>query len=1168
MLQLEVDDARARYPLTIDPTFSQQVYLKASNTGASDFFGTTVAISGDTAVIGASNEDSSAAGVNGDQGNNDTTNAGAAYVFVRHGNTWTQQAYLKASNPDFDDRFGGAVAIAGDTVVVGAQFEDSQATGVDGSQGDNSANAAGAAYVFVRTGNVWTQQAYLKASNTDAGDQFGRHVALSGDTVVVGAPLEDSNATGVNSNDQANNDAMSAGAAYVFVRNGNNWAQQAYLKASNTDAVDVFANSVATSGDTVVVGADGEDSGATGVNGNQGDNSANAAGAAYVFVRAGHTWAQQAYLKASNTERVDSFGDSVAISADTVVIGASFEDSNGVGVNGNTQGNNDAMSAGAAYVFVRSGSTWTQQAYLKASNTDAFDQFGKRVAISGDLVAIGASGEDSNATGVNGNQGDNSVSFAGATYVFVRSGDIWIQQAYLKSSGTDVDDYFGDALALSGDSVLVGAPFEDSGAVGVNGNPANNDALNSGAAYVYTLAALRVTTLADEQNANGRCSLREALINANQNDQSGSNDCAAGFGTDTIRFEVTGQIGLSSALPNILDPLIIDGPGPDLLQVRRTAAALFRVFTVGSTSATLSGLAISGGDVGTSEGGGIQNFGHLVIRDSEIFENRANGGGGIDNRGILTLTSSTLRNNVANFDGGALYNTGTNAVATLRNCTISGNTGGSGNAGGIMSATGTGQSASLSLEGCTLSGNSGSSVRLRQFAAGASVTAEVRNSIVVPGSGGTSVLVEAGTTLTSRGFNLLGDSGGGVFTQASDRINTNPLLFALAGNGGFTFTHALQAGSPARDAGNSGGGSDQPGSLRPVDLPNVGNATGSDGSDIGAVEMMDVCPTSAFPTPINWWRAENNGNDAVGSANATVTAPAGFASGRVGQGFNFTGIGNGVVRLPDNLFDVPSSGTSKTGLSFELWFSTTTGGVILGQQPSAPFGVPTGYTPAIYVGGNGRLHAQMFWKGNADPIMTSFSVNDGLFHHVAVIHDGTRQSLYVDGLLIGSKPHTETAFSTETLAYQFGAGVALGWPNEPAAGSDGWSRFSGRIDEAARYNRPLSATEVLAIYLARERGKLAITPLALPNGQVGSAYNQALGVQGSGGPYSFALIPQSGALPAGLTLSSAGVISGTPSAMGAQSFSVRAVNAAGCSTSTTQQLRISPPDLIFASRFE
>jgi len=200
---------------------------------------------------------------------------------------------------------------------------------------------------------------------------------------------------------------------------------------------------------------------------------------------------QQAYLKASNTEAGDLFG-SVAVSGDTVVVGAAFESSNASGVDGN-QNNNSASESGAAYVFVRGGTSWTQQAYLKASNTGGpgefptGDQFGFSVAVSGDIVVVGAFYESSNATGVNGNEKDNSAYASGAAYVFVRNGTNWSQQAYLKASNTDQGDGFGGSVAVSGDTAVVGAHSEASGATGVNGDQSDNSAFLSGAAYVYHL---------------------------------------------------------------------------------------------------------------------------------------------------------------------------------------------------------------------------------------------------------------------------------------------------------------------------------------------------------------------------------------------------------------------------------------------------------------------------------------------------------------------------------------------------------------------------------------------------------------------------------------------------------------------------------------------------------
>ena len=491
-LLLRVDERGARYPLTIDP-LAQQAYLKASNTDADDAFGQVAAISGDTVVIGAPGEASAATGVNGDQADDSANQAGAAYVFVRNGSSWSQQAYLKASNTDAGDWFGHSVAISGDTVVVGAFHEASGATGVNGDQNDDSAPSAGAAYVFVRNGSSWAQEAYLKAFSTDADDLFGNSVSISGDTVLVGAPKEDSGATGVNG-DQNDNGAGDSGAVYVFGRTGSTWSQQAYLKASTTDAGDWFGYSVAISDDTVIVGANGEDSLATGVGGDENDNSADWAGAAYVFVRDASTWSQEAYLKASNTDQWDEFGSAVAISADTAIVAARVESSSATGIDGD-ESDNSAFFAGAAYVFGRSGTTWSQEAYLKASNTDAGDQFGHSVAISGDAVVVGAHKEMSSAKGVNGDETDNSASAAGAAYVFLRVGTKWFHEAYLKASNTGQWDSFGSGVAISGYTIVVGADQEASSATGVGGDENDDSALFAGAAYTFAGPGVLTTAI-------------------------------------------------------------------------------------------------------------------------------------------------------------------------------------------------------------------------------------------------------------------------------------------------------------------------------------------------------------------------------------------------------------------------------------------------------------------------------------------------------------------------------------------------------------------------------------------------------------------------------------------------------------------------------------------------
>lgn len=377
-----------------------------------DSFGASMAIAGDTLVVGAPLSDRFG------------SNSGAAFVYRRGFFGWVLVAALRANNAEAGDSFGGTVAIDGDTIVVGAPEESSAATGVNGvSPGpeDNARPASGAVYVFRRSGMAWIQEAYVKASNTDANDRFGDTVAISGDTIAVGTGFEDSAATGVNgaAPGQGDNSMTSAGAVYVFRRSSTSWAQEAYIKASNTGALDFFGDSIALSGDTLVVGAPKEDSAATGVDGSApgpDDNSKNGSGAAYVFHRVNGAWAQQAYLKASNTGAGDAFGASVAVRHDTVVVGARFEDGGGRGVNPVSPGPDDDSkdSSGAVYVF-RHGDSWFQDAYVKSSNSDAIDAFGTGVAIAPDTIAVGAPGESSCFSIPDSN---NDCVGAGATYLF------------------------------------------------------------------------------------------------------------------------------------------------------------------------------------------------------------------------------------------------------------------------------------------------------------------------------------------------------------------------------------------------------------------------------------------------------------------------------------------------------------------------------------------------------------------------------------------------------------------------------------------------------------------------------------------------------------------------------------------------------------------------------
>jgi len=371
-------------------------YLKASG-GRAGRFGHSVSLSddGNTLAVGAISEASSTSGINTIPDNLAWPDAGAAYVFVYSGSNWSQQAYVKASNTDSNDFFGFSVSLSGDgnTLAVGAWGESSSTSGIN-TIPDNLASHAGAVYVFSRSFSDWSQQAYVKASNTDTSDRFGQSVSLSGDgnTLAVGAIREHSSTSGIN------NVPIIAGAAYVFIYDSSYWSQQAYIKASNFDSGDDFGHSVSLSGDgnTLAVGALGESSSTSGID-TISDNLAAWAGAVYVFNRNFSDWSQQAYIKASNTRTHDRFGHSVSLSADgnTLAVGATGEDSSTRGIN--TVPTYLASAAGAAYVFNRNFSDWSQQAYVKASNTEGLHIFGSSVSLSGDgnTLAVGATGEDS-----------------------------------------------------------------------------------------------------------------------------------------------------------------------------------------------------------------------------------------------------------------------------------------------------------------------------------------------------------------------------------------------------------------------------------------------------------------------------------------------------------------------------------------------------------------------------------------------------------------------------------------------------------------------------------------------------------------------------------------------------------------------------------------------------
>jgi hypothetical protein len=368
----------------------------ANGIEAYDYFGYCVSIDGDSLIVGA------------DRDNDNGSDSGAAYVFIRDGDGWTEQAKLTPSDGEQKEQFGHSVAISGDTAVVGAYRDD-----------DNGI-FSGSAYVFVRSGTTWSQQAKLTASDAAARDYFGVRVDIEGDTIAVSAYKSDGGET-------------DSGAIYVFERDGTAWSEQAKLTASDATAYDGLGVGLSISGNTIVAGA------------TSASYDGNASGAAYVFINNGSSWTEQAKIGPSDGEADDRFGATVSLDGDTVLVSSTNDDDNG-------------ETSGAAYVFERSGGSWSQQAKLVASDASAYDAFGSGVSLEGDTAVIGAYGDD-----------DNGYR-SGSVYVFVDSGGSWIEQAKILASDGAAYDQFGSYLDISGETIVI---------------TALGDGEYSGSAYIY-----------------------------------------------------------------------------------------------------------------------------------------------------------------------------------------------------------------------------------------------------------------------------------------------------------------------------------------------------------------------------------------------------------------------------------------------------------------------------------------------------------------------------------------------------------------------------------------------------------------------------------------------------------------------------------------------------------
>lgn len=423
---------------------AEHAYAKA-NPQPNDFVGQAVDLEGDTLVIGASGEGSLANPDDpSDQG---ASLSGTAYVFERDAQgAWLRVAFLKAPNANANDIFGSSVAVSGERIVVGAPFE---ASASPTNTSDNSASHAGAAYVFRREGGQWLFEAYLKAPLPQADALFGWDVAIEGDVIVVGAPGTADLASG-------------SGEAFVFRRSGTTWTLDGELRedaAGQGGQGDALGESVAIANQVIAVGArNGEVAGSAIPN----------TGSVRIYTFGG-TWTLAQEVAASDPFAGASFGMSVAMTDTRLVVGATA-----VGI---------ANQAGAAYVFSLVGGTWTFEQKLAADTPSSGDELGAVVDIAGDTIALGAYREDGPGAGLDPVNRTDASTDAGAVYVFHATGfAAWTQRHYLKSSQPGPDDRFGVSLALSADTLVVGAVGEDSGSLT---DPDDESAPSAGACSIY-----------------------------------------------------------------------------------------------------------------------------------------------------------------------------------------------------------------------------------------------------------------------------------------------------------------------------------------------------------------------------------------------------------------------------------------------------------------------------------------------------------------------------------------------------------------------------------------------------------------------------------------------------------------------------------------------------------
>jgi hypothetical protein len=451
-VEITISGAKQTYAIMVArgaAPMQQVAYVKSPAPDDLDDFGGALSVSGDLLAVGAPWEDSAAHQINGDLLDNSASSAGAVYTYHRQGATWSYDAYLKPDNTDAGDEFGHAVSASGDYVAVGAPYESSASRVANTGESDNSAPAAGAVYIFQHTAIGWSQQAYLKAPNADAGDQFGSAVVLVDDLLLVSAPGEASAATGVGG-DQSDNSVSGNGAVYAFRRQGDGrWTLEAYLKSGQPHANDNFGGDsthapISSDGRVLEVAASGSSK-------------------IWEFTRNGGSWVARGDVFATTPLEGNAAAPAYVDQQLVVVTGE------------------PAIWDYNVWDF-SSARKMESPHQLSAPQTAGLNA--TFLAARGDLVVAGFPDEPGSATGIDP-IADANASQAGAAIVFAPIELESFERAYVKASNTDAGDYFGRVLSLSGDSLAVAAWYEDSKSTGVNGDQTNNAGHSCGAVYVY-----------------------------------------------------------------------------------------------------------------------------------------------------------------------------------------------------------------------------------------------------------------------------------------------------------------------------------------------------------------------------------------------------------------------------------------------------------------------------------------------------------------------------------------------------------------------------------------------------------------------------------------------------------------------------------------------------------